>query len=181
MKKVFKSLLYLSVGLTFILSSCSKDKDKDSDNLAGTFNVLVFLNHNPTSVKATLTVTQDGDNLKTSGSVTLDQLGKVDLNLVLSSLTVDSGSGKENGISYSYTDAYFLIAKQKVTVGSKGSFDFQGAGYWEGFDDKDYDGGIYIASGGGISYKELYFDIQGDVTGVGSVTISVEPDFEDMD
>ncbi len=181
MRKVFKNLLYLVVGITFTLSGCSKDKnDDDSADLTGNYKVAVFLNHNPSSVVyTTLTVTKDGNNLKASGNVTFDKLGKIDLNLVLSSINIDKGSEKEGGISYSYTDAYYMIAKQKVTVGSKGSFDFQGIGSFEGFDEKDYDGGISLVSGAGMAFKELYFDIRGDVTNEGVVTISVEPQYED--
>ncbi len=175
MKKVFKNLFCLSLGLIFVLNGCSKDGDDSGiGDVTGSYPVAVFVNiGNDYSysdpVNATLTVSKDGGNLKISGNFTYDGLGKVNLNLIASSLKVSNGT--EDGIKYSGFD--YLIATQSVTVGSNDNSDFKGTGDFD-----DYDGGVSIYTEDGESFKELFFTISGDVAGVGSVKISVEPDYE---
>ncbi len=169
MRKVFKSLLYLSVGLTLVLSSCSKDKDeKGSGEVAGSYSVEVSIYGTDVDwedLSTTLTVSKDGDNLKTSGSVTSVQLGKIDLNLVLSSL--QTYSGKEAGVSY--TECLYKIAQQSIKIGSK-TANFKGTGEYE-----NYDG----AAGSAGSYKYLFFNLSGEVEGIGTVYINVSTSDDD--
>jgi hypothetical protein len=111
MKKIMKSFMAMALGLSLVLSGCSKDDDDNKApeiNFVGDYTITATVAGAPVAVppiSATLQLTKEGTGYRASAQ--LSQFGSLSLLLTEVTKTVDTGSA----VAYS-----FVVAEQTLTI-----------------------------------------------------------------